>query len=452
MYMRFRRRNNMNKKIIFTLIVACIIIVPSFVLAADAPTALKYSPPYISGVPGFDKASTGAVTDQTRIQDYLVRIYQFAIGISGITAVGMIVWGAINMSIYTGRIDRYEEGKTIIYQALFGLALLFGSYLLLQTINPEITQLKEPGGGSLKIIKNAPPSVATSSQECGGGNLATIQLIPSLGTTDPVATGCEYKRLKLMSAVTINSNAIYSSSKTLDAGTMVWLWPYYESEFKDKKSTAERCVIYAYREPPQQVDVSGQEQLGIMKTIPQSVKMVELNLDKLIKCSNNPLSQGAGAALDSSASSLDASAAKAQLDAHHVTLHSSGNCSNQQNASCTSLEAMPQNAIDYLSSLGDFCYNGGSPKCDVMMTGGTEIEHQTHCRGNPAFDLRSTDATASVLGDKLKSDSSVMVICTSDAQSVYRKGCNYSEGTDHFHVQLSGWQSCPRTDLGFTSN
>ncbi len=443
MYMRFRRRNNMNKKIIFALIVACIIIVPSFILAADAPTVLEYSPPYISGVPGFDKASTGAVTDQTKIQDYLVRIYQFAIGISGITAVGMIVWGAINMSIYTGRIDRYEEGKTIIYQALLGLALLFGSYLLLQTINPEITQLKEPGSGlGVKLenlVKDAPPSIAKSSQECGGGNLATIQLIPSLGTTDPVAKGCEYKRLKLTSAVTIKSNAIYSNSKTLDAGTIVWLWPYYESAFKDKKSAAERCVIYAYKEPPKEgIDCGATGEAAACKPsgvmTPQSTEMVSLNLDKLIKCSNNPSLQQDGAPLDSDVANSSATGAEAELLKHSVTVTSSGNCRDINNKTCTSLEGMPASAISYLSNLGDWCFNNN---CEVTVTGGTEIGHVTHGPGKAVFDLSSTGSGASTLGQHLKNDSSVKVICVNNADIQYQKNCaGFDETIRHFHVQL----------------
>lgn len=448
----------MNKKTIFALLVAGIIIAPALALAADAAKPLQYSPPYISGVPGFDAAATGPVTDQIRIQDYLVRIYQFAIGISGITAVGMIIWGAINMSLYVERVDRYEDGKTTIIQALVGLALLFGSYLLLQTINPEITQLKEPGSGLgvklEELIKDKPSATTASSPEaCGGGNLAVIPPNPSLGTTNPASTGCEYKRLILTKGIDINSNAIYSFSMPLPAGTMVWMWPYFETQFKGRQD-AQRCVIYAYRLPPtQKTSCSGQEgnPMGEATTctpdpagevIVHNPEMMRLNIKDLVKCSNDPKTQGAGAPLDSGVASSSASGAEAELLKHGVTVVSSGNCRDIHNTKCTSLEGMPQSAISYLSNLGDWCAKNN---CDVVVTGGTEDGHKTHCINNPVFDLSSTGAGAQTLGNKLLQDSQVTDICTAAVDKQYRKGncLNFDEPTPHFHVQLSGAFACP---------
>lgn len=427
----------MNKKTIFALLVAGIILMPSVILAADAPTALKYSPPYISGVPGFDKASTEAITTNTAIQAYLVRIYQFAIGISGITAVGMIVWGAINMSIYTGRIDRYEEGKTMIYQALFGLVLLFGSYLLLQTINPEIVQLKEPGGNLIPLPKATSTAAGPDTKSsCGGGDLSKIQFNPSLGPTEPAAKGCEYRRLKLTSEVSIPSNALYSGKKTIPAGSIVWLWPYYENNFGPEKSA--KCVVYAYK---------------VNTTTTHEIQTNLLDLDKIGKCGNDPSLQKGGAecaecggGASSGATSTSASGAEAELLKHSVTLHASGDlpgkpCRDRTNTSCTSLDGMPSSAISYLSNLGDWCFNNN---CEVVVTGGTEDGHRTHCVNNPVFDLKSTGTGAATLGQHLLSDPAVNAICTSYAQRAYRKECNYSEGNDHFHVQLPGAVECPK--------
>ena len=289
----------MNKKTLLALVIAGILLSPAVILAANTP--LRFAPPYISGVPGFAGASQDPITYGTSIQVYLVRIYQFAIGISGITAVGMIVWGAINMSIYTGRIDRYEEGKTIIYQALFGLALLFGSYLLLQTINPQIVQLKEPTGGGNQLDKIATTTITgtttgATNTICGGGQLAVIPQYPALAPTTPSANGCEFRRLQLTNGLTFSrasNDSMYDQDINLKAGAIVWLWPYY---LGSNPSTAQ-CVVYAYKDVP--MDVINYDQAGNVQggsnTVSQSTQLVSLKLDSINKCQNDPSTQQPGA-------------------------------------------------------------------------------------------------------------------------------------------------------------
>ncbi len=78
------------------------------------------------------------------IPNYIKRLYQFAIGISGILAVGMMVAGGILYTVSAGSPDKQNEGKDMIFSALWGLGLLFGAYIILNTINPGIVLLREP--------------------------------------------------------------------------------------------------------------------------------------------------------------------------------------------------------------------------------------------------------------------------------------------------------------------
>lgn len=84
------------------------------------------------------------------IPNYIVRLYQFSIGIAGILAVGMIIAGAIMYSV-SGAVDKKAEGKDMIMSALWGVLLLFGSYLILKTINPRLIDLKEPEAPEVKL-------------------------------------------------------------------------------------------------------------------------------------------------------------------------------------------------------------------------------------------------------------------------------------------------------------
>ncbi len=415
----------MNRRTLLTFLIATLFAAPVISLAASG--ALQFSPPCVS-VPGFP-ACAGPITATTPINVYLVRIYQFAMGISGITAVAMIIWGAIYISVYTERIDRKEEGREMILAAFEGIALLFGSYLLLRTINPEIVKLKEPVAPTGAIEQLVASATSSAPSACG----TFTSIAPDgIGATAPdAAGGCGYKRLRLTKEQSLSADRFYSSSVTLPADTIVWMWPYYASS---SGAASAQCLVYAYKKPPYQ---QGQycDPMGACvpsgNIITPSTEMMPLNLDKLQKCPAGTPPQQDGAPL-----SLDAAAALAQLNAHHVTLSSSGNCSTQTNSSCTSLEGMPQNAIDFLSGLGDWCTTNG---CSVTVTGGTEVGHKTHGPGKAIFDLRSTGTGAAALGQHLYDSTAVTTICTMavDPDKKYRKNCStFDETAQHFHVQL----------------
>ncbi len=74
----------------------------------------------------------------------IVRIYQFAVAIAGVLAVGTIVAGSIYISASAGSADKQSEGKDMITSAIWGLVLLFGSYLILNTLNPRLIALETP--------------------------------------------------------------------------------------------------------------------------------------------------------------------------------------------------------------------------------------------------------------------------------------------------------------------
>jgi hypothetical protein len=94
------------------------------------------------------QAGTAASMD---IVGYIKSLYNAGLAIGGIFAVGMIVIGAIFRITSAGSPDKIREGNEMIVSALWGVALLFGSYLILNTVNPQIVTLQIAGGSQTNI-------------------------------------------------------------------------------------------------------------------------------------------------------------------------------------------------------------------------------------------------------------------------------------------------------------
>ena len=70
--------------------------------------------------------------------------YHFIIGISGFAAFFKFVWAGFLWSSSRGDPAKIGEAKDEISAASIGLLLILSTYLILQTINPELTTLSLP--------------------------------------------------------------------------------------------------------------------------------------------------------------------------------------------------------------------------------------------------------------------------------------------------------------------
>lgn len=74
------------------------------------------------------------------LSQYIALFYRYLISIGGILAGIMIVIGGL-LYLTAGSSDRISSAKSYISHALIGLVLLLTSYLLLQTVNPQLVQI-----------------------------------------------------------------------------------------------------------------------------------------------------------------------------------------------------------------------------------------------------------------------------------------------------------------------
>jgi len=91
-------------------------------------------------IPGGNEA-----TDEVSgLAEYLQKIYNFGIATAGILAMVMITVGGFMYltSSYTGNVAKTANGLEYIKSALTGLAIVLLSYLLIYTLDPELTKPK----------------------------------------------------------------------------------------------------------------------------------------------------------------------------------------------------------------------------------------------------------------------------------------------------------------------
>jgi hypothetical protein len=95
--------------------------------------------PATPAVPGGEPPAVD-VTDPQAIGKLVSQIYLWSLGVGGVLALLMIVLGGYRVLTAAGNAAQATSGKEYIYSSLIGLGILFASYLILSTINPDLTR------------------------------------------------------------------------------------------------------------------------------------------------------------------------------------------------------------------------------------------------------------------------------------------------------------------------
>ena len=135
----------------------------------------------------------------------VANFYQFALMISGILALGAVVYGGIKYVASAGNPSAQHEGREWIQSALLGLLLLAGAYLILSVVNPDLLKLDMlnklnletvsiagggGGGGTCSAAPSGPCSVAQLQSTCLGSNAqAASQICMAESSGNPTNGG-----------------------------------------------------------------------------------------------------------------------------------------------------------------------------------------------------------------------------------------------------------------------
>lgn len=119
------------------------------------------------------------------IADYISALYKYAIGVAAVLATVMIMIGGLQYLMAGGDATRVGNAKKRITDAMIGLLLSLGTYMILAAVNPDLVSLKNI---RVQLVEEVlfPETLATTQQNTVGlGASGAIA-----GTHTPTFTTC----------------------------------------------------------------------------------------------------------------------------------------------------------------------------------------------------------------------------------------------------------------------
>lgn len=110
-----------------------LIILLALLIAPVMVSALELNYPVINNI---------TLESGMQLNELVGWLYSFIVGIAGLAAFVALVWGGVQWMTSGGSPSKIFEAKDRISSALLGLIIILMSYLILNTINPELTVLR----------------------------------------------------------------------------------------------------------------------------------------------------------------------------------------------------------------------------------------------------------------------------------------------------------------------
>ena len=90
----------------------------------------------------YPEIGTKTITKTTSLPEYINYIFSLAIIVGVIVAVGVLIYGGFLYLTSAGKPEQLNDAKSRIFNGFLGLVILLGSYLILNTVNPQLTIIR----------------------------------------------------------------------------------------------------------------------------------------------------------------------------------------------------------------------------------------------------------------------------------------------------------------------
>lgn len=205
---------------------------PYSLLSIDPPDYIK--PELSINIPGISFTEPEKSVDEEGfmhirfLAEYIAGFYKFALGAASILAAIVIVLNGFRVAVSAGGEEK-NKGIHHVGQALTGLFILWGSYLLFYTINPELVQFK-----ALKVQYVYPEAVETEEDVVVGVAAGPAEITKVMGPNITAAKDVQ------VSGDTLQ--ALQAAAKSLESdGISLYVSSGYRSVEKQISLIKENC-------------------------------------------------------------------------------------------------------------------------------------------------------------------------------------------------------------------
>jgi len=188
-------------------------------------------------------ASPGGIdlNDKSTLTELIAYIYEWAMAIGGIAAFIALVSAGFQYLTSAGDITKMSDAKKQITSAITGLVLLLSTFLILSTINPELTTLDIP---EITLSSN-PDFIASEEEDVSFGDPCTNVIVcPESGSSD----GCIDIKKGSNGKITIDKgegSVSYENKNDEGSGCVVNLYnSYTENEEGELNCEDQLMTIY----------------------------------------------------------------------------------------------------------------------------------------------------------------------------------------------------------------
>jgi hypothetical protein len=111
-------------------------------MVAQAQTA-PAAPPDAAPIPITLSVPIGNVRQVSGIAEYINLGYRYLVSVILVVAIIMVVWGGFRYLLGSANIGNVQRGKEIIRDAVVGMLLVIGAFVILNTVNPQTVALRD---------------------------------------------------------------------------------------------------------------------------------------------------------------------------------------------------------------------------------------------------------------------------------------------------------------------
>lgn len=108
------------------------------------------------------------------IEEFAHYLYQFSLVAGAILAIGFFIYGGFSYLTSAGNVNKMKEAKDQIVSSLLGLLILFSSYLILSSLDPQLT-LFQTGQQPVYPLLLAPEIEPEPARPKGHRQLTTLK-------------------------------------------------------------------------------------------------------------------------------------------------------------------------------------------------------------------------------------------------------------------------------------